>query len=74
MSKKSLHSLAEKYPNIVWMIETGTIEITNEYKRGIVARAYDEGGVIWEEEKFKTFDDAINALEEGIKKWYDKNM
>lgn len=65
---------SKKYPNISWMIETGSIEITNEYGKGIVAYAYDEGGIIWEGKEFKSFDEAIEALEKGIEKWYDKNM
>jgi hypothetical protein len=56
------------------MIETGTIEITTEYNRGIVAYANDEGGIIWEGEGFKDFDKVLEALENGIGKWYDEHM
>lgn len=74
MTKKDDGLLAEKYPNIAWMIEAGTIEITNEYKKGIVAYASDEGGTIWEGSGFKSFDKALDALEKGIGEWYDENM
>jgi hypothetical protein len=72
--KKLDKTLSDKYPNIAWMIETGTIEITNEYGRGVVAYAHDEGGTIWEGDGFKNFDEAIEALEKGIEEWYDENM
>jgi len=74
MAKNDTQKLSDKYPNIAWMIETGTIEITTEYKRGIVAYANDEGGIIWEGEGFKDFDEVLEALEKGIGKWYDEHM
>jgi hypothetical protein len=67
-------NLDQKYPNIAWMIEDGTVEITSEYERGIVIRAIDEGGVIWEGEKYKSLESAMDALEKGIGKWYGENM
>ncbi len=74
LTKNDTKKLSDKYPNIAWMIETGTIEITTESKRGIVAYAIDEGGIIWEGEGFKDLDEAIEALEKGIEEWYDKHM
>ncbi len=61
------------YPNIAQWIQDGTIEVGFEYGRGVVARAIDEGGVTWEGKKFKNLEDALEALEKGIKKWCDEN-
>ncbi len=66
-------NIIKQYPNIASWIQDGTIEIGNEYGRKIVARAIDEGGVIWEKGNFSNFNQAVNGLEQGIKKWIDKN-
>lgn len=67
-----------KYPNIAQWIQDGTVEIGTDswgYGNGreIVAKAIDEGGVVWEGDDFKNFEDTLNALEKGIKKWCDEN-
>jgi ethanolamine utilization protein EutA (predicted chaperonin) len=75
MGQNNNTQLSKKYPNIEWMIQDGTIEITREYrKKGLTARAIDEGGVIWEGEELMNLDDALNALEKGIGVWYKENM
>lgn len=66
-------SISEQYLNIAWWVENDTIEIMAEYGKGIVARAIDAGGVVWEGEKFTDLEQAMNALEEGIKKWDEEN-
>lgn len=62
-------NVEKEYPNISQWIHDGTIEIGFEYRNGIVARAIDEGGVVWEKEHCKSFDVALTELEKGIGKW-----
>ena len=61
------------YPNISQWIQDGTIEIGVGYGQGIVAKAIDEGGVILEKENLKDLEEALEALDKGIKKWCDEN-
>ena len=63
------------YPNIsAWVSNGGWVEVGYEIYPGSFVRALDEGGMIWEgAKKHKTVDDALQALEEGIRKWTDKN-
>lgn len=74
MESSIIKNVSKDYPNIAWWIEDETIEITNEYGKGIVARAIDEGGAVYEKEKCVDFNHAMDALERGIKKWHDENM
>lgn len=67
-------TLAQKYPTVASWIEEDTIEITHEFRRGIVARASDEEDVIWEGDGFGTLDEAMQALEAGIQKWLKDNF
>lgn len=69
----TIRNLTKEYPNISDWIEEGTIEIGKEYRRGIVARAIDEGGVIFEIERIRNFEQAINSLEKGIENWCKEN-
>jgi hypothetical protein len=66
------------YPNIAQWVQSGTVEIGRDawgYGNGkrIVARAIDEGGVVWEGDNFKNLEDALAVLEKGIKKWCEEN-
>lgn len=63
------------YPNIAQWIQDGTIEIGVDYGhgQGIVARAIDEGGVVWEKKNLKNLEEAMESLDKGIKKWCDEN-
>lgn len=61
--------LAMEFPNIAMWIQEGSIEITSEPHRNIVARANNGEQIIWEGEQFISFDEAMQALEEGIEHW-----
>lgn len=67
-------NLAQQYPTVASWIKEDSIEITHEFRRDIVARASDEEGVIWEGDGFRTLDEAMQALETGIKKWIKDNF
>ncbi len=70
MTKK----LEDKFSNIDQWIYDGTIEIGLEYgRKNITARAIDEGGVVWEGDNLKSLEEALIALEKGIKDWCDEN-
>lgn len=61
------------YPNITdWVNGGGWIEIGEvEYSSSFI-RAFDEGGMVWEgEESYATFDQALQALEAGLKEWME---
>lgn len=61
------------YPNLAEWVQGNTIEIGVEYhEKGIVARALDEGGVVWEGEGFKDFESALKALDKGIHVWCEE--
>jgi hypothetical protein len=68
-------SFGISYPNIVaWVSNGGWVEIGYETYTDSFVRALDEGGMIWEgAKKYKTVDDALQALEKGIGKWLEEN-
>ena len=68
-------SFEASYPNIsAWVSGGGWIEIGDEVQTGSFVRALDEGGMIWEgAKKYKSVDEALQALERGIGKWTDEN-
>ena len=77
MKQPDPNSFEEKYPNISdWVLAGGTIEIGQDsggYTNSFV-RAIDEGGMIYEgESKYQTMDEALKALDAGIKEWLDEN-
>lgn len=74
MNQTIIKNASKNFPNIASWIEDATIEITHEYGNGIVVRAIDEGGTVFENENCHDFNDAMHAMDEGIKKWYNKNM
>lgn len=67
-------TFADRYPNIVGWVQDGLIEFgSTDYSRSFV-RAIDEGGMIWEgKRKYSSFEDALDALEDGIAAWHKKN-
>ena len=61
-----------KYPNITRFTEDyGWVEIgvSNPYVTSFV-KAYGEGGTVWEgKDSYRSMDQALEELEQGIKKW-----
>jgi hypothetical protein len=68
-------SFEMSYPNITaWVSNGGWIEIGYEIYTGSFVRALDEGGMIWEgAKKYKSVEEALQALERGIGKWMEEN-
>jgi hypothetical protein len=55
-----------------WVRGYGHIEIGDQEMFGFVARALDYGGLVFEDDKADTLAEAMAALEEGLKKWFDE--
>ena len=71
------NSFEDKYPHVAeWVLGGGYIEVGQDgggYTKSFV-RALDEGGMIYEgETKYKTIDEALQALDAGIKEWLDEH-
>jgi len=64
-----MNELEQRFPSISWFIqENGEIKIGyNGISRNPIAVACKEGSTICEYENFKTFDEALEELEQGIK-------
>lgn len=68
-------SFSHVYPTIArWVEEQGWIEIgLDEYSTSLI-RALDPGGLVWESDaKVASVDEALIALEEALKKWFEQN-
>jgi hypothetical protein len=68
-------SFSESYPTITrWIEEQGWIEIgADEYSSSLI-RALDPGGLAWESDSgIDAIDDALIALEEALKDWFEQN-
>jgi hypothetical protein len=61
--------LTLEYPYIAFWIKEGSVEITSETGRNIIARAANDERIIWEGEQYSSFDEAMLALETGIEEW-----
>lgn len=62
--------LAHMFPTIgKWVRCGGWIEIGEQEGTGFMVRALDEGGLVFEDAKPRTLDEAMAALETGIAKW-----
>ena len=68
--------LDDKYPYLSEWIMNGWVEIGQSDEYRSMAKAFDEGGQVFEggnKRKIKSLEDALNSLELGIKKWCDEN-
>ena len=67
-------NLAARYPNQnVWVFGGGWVEIGHNYGASM-ARALDEGGQIWEgKRKYRSFEEVLKALDQGIADWLKEN-
>ena len=68
-------SFEESYPNIAyWVRSHGWIELGRDDYRPSLARALDEGGMVWEGSTYYgTLDEAFDALETALAEWSDQN-
>jgi len=69
-SKPADDPFAAQYPNLVFWVKGGWVEIArNDYSQSCV-RALDDGGLVWEgEADYSSFYEALQALEAGIAAW-----
>ncbi len=68
-------SFEASYPNIThWVESIGWIEIGKaEYSESLI-RAFDNGGMVWENlDSYNNLDEALKALEEGLASWLEEN-
>ncbi|MCS6958585.1 MAG: hypothetical protein RMK91_00850 [Pseudanabaenaceae cyanobacterium SKYGB_i_bin29] len=66
-------SFAETYPTIArWIANYGWVEIgKSDYSESLV-RAFAAEGLVWENlDKYKTIDDALQALEASLASWLE---
>jgi hypothetical protein len=55
-----------------WVRGYGHIEVGDQETFGFVARALDYGGLAFEDDRPDTLAEALAALEEGLRKWFDE--
>lgn len=79
MKRKQVEgSFEQSYPHITrWVRTHGWVEIgEDDYSRSFV-RALDIGGMVWEgreQSVYKTMDDMLRALEEGLAAWMREQL
>lgn len=66
-----MNSFEQNFPNISrWVKEQGWIEIGRDAYSSSMVRALDEGGMVWEgQTRYKSLDEAMEALEKGLREW-----
>jgi len=75
MTPKMANLFEQKYPNITqWVEEFGWIEIGEaEYSESLI-RAFNEGGLVWENiDDYASLDEAFQSLENSLKEWIKEN-
>ena len=62
------------YPNIAaWVSNGGWVEIGYVEHTSSFVRALDEGGMVWEgQDRYKTLEDALRAMDTGLGDWMDE--
>jgi hypothetical protein len=72
---KEPDSSVERYPYLArWCNQYGWIEIGYEWQDRLFARALHEGGLAWGGTgPYSILDDALRALEKGIKEYMEEN-
>jgi hypothetical protein len=66
---------ADRYPHLWdWVQEKGWIEIGRDGHSSSFIRALDVGGLVWEGKgKYKSLEDALRDLDQGIAAWLQGN-
>ncbi len=74
VTKESASELTARFPNIeYWVFGGGWIELGEDCSFGSFARAFDEGGMVWEGDRsYDTLEEAMRALDAGIAAWLDE--
>jgi hypothetical protein len=65
-------SVDKLFPAIAQWVRDGHIEIGDQEGFGFIARALDDGGQVFEDDKPNTLAEALVSLEQGIRKWYEE--
>lgn len=60
------------FPAIAQWVQDGHIEIGDQEGFGLIARAIDYGGQVFEDDKPATLAEAMAALEKGLRKWFEE--
>jgi hypothetical protein len=64
--------LAEQYPAVArWVRGHGRIEVGHHEGVGLVVRALDSGGLVFEDNQAGTLTEALAALEKGLARWFE---
>lgn len=63
------------YPDLAnWVMGGGWVELGQTADTRSMARALDEGGMVWEgKERYQNMDDLLRDLNEGIARWNEEN-
>jgi hypothetical protein len=65
--------VTEQFPAVAkWVQDYGHSEIGDQEGFGFVARALNYGGLVFEDDKPDTLVEAMAALEQRLKKWFDE--
>ena len=74
-SPKQPDAFANKYPNVAgWLLGGSWIEIGQTEQMRSFVRALDEGGMVFEgKSTYRTMDEALEALDNGIARWTKQN-
>ena len=59
------------FPAVAQWVRDGHIEIGDQEGFGFVARALDYGGPAFEDDRPRSLGEALAALEQGIRKWFE---
>jgi hypothetical protein len=65
-------SVEKLFPAVAQWVRDGHIEIGDQESFGFVARAVDYGGTAFEDDKPSTLAEALAALEQGIRRWWEE--
>jgi len=73
--KKPTEGATERFPHVArWCNKHGRIELGHDWRDGLFARATHDGGLAWGGEgPYATIDDALRALDEGIKAFMEEH-
>jgi len=65
--------VSDQFPTIgKWVQESGWIEVGRRKEAGFVARALDDNGLVFEDDRSKTLAEALAAMEKGLAERFKK--
>jgi hypothetical protein len=70
---KAEPEIVEAFPNVAeWVQGYGWIEIGEQEQSGFVAKALDDGGLIFEDNRCQTLAEAMQSLDTALSAWFSK--